>query len=637
TRRDNSPTDVCKRWSHQSALVNGTLYIYGGRAIQSGDQTDNEWNNDFLTLDLTKTWQIGSPSFNGMPQPSGPPAVANGYLWNSYDSLFLYGGEFSDSPVESPVPFALWEYDIGSSSWKEHNNPQTSAGTNSEDANQPVQRVAEGAGVNVPGLGRGWYFGGHEDFLTTAGWSITVAREYVRSLLEYTFPGSTNSGVSDLSGGKTAGSDGVWRNVTNGGLQETGGFTERADGILLYIPGFGKQGILLALAGGTNTTFTQMNVIDVFDIDSSKWYKQATSGPTPGIRVNPCAAVAAAPDGSSYNVYMFAGQNLQPYKSQTEYQDMWILTVPSFTWINVSMDNQAVPYGRSGHTCNIWDGQMVVVGGYIGNDIPCESPGVYVFNMSSLQWGTQFTALSSSDSGSSDSGSSNSNSGKPAGLEGSYGYVVPEAVISVIGGNSLGAATVTAPVQSATDGPLATGKPITYTITGPSGAIVTETGSANPGSVSSSNNNGGSGGPNIGAIVAGVVAGILAIVAGYLAFCAWVYRKQLQLYKHHVAMAQQAAADPSRAEKAGFFVPPTPSKNSSDRRSAERSAQSAIHSHSGSGGSSGSNSNPAQAGATHSSNSDAGSSTENLLAGLEPTFVGVLLNPKRSLRIVNRD
>ena len=40
-----------------------------------------------------------------------------------------------------------------------------------------------------------------------------------------------------------------------------------------------------------------MNVIDVYDIATSTWYKQATSGSTPDIRVNPCAVVASAADG----------------------------------------------------------------------------------------------------------------------------------------------------------------------------------------------------------------------------------------------------------------------------------------------------------------------------------------------------
>ena len=36
-------------------------------------------------------------------------------------------------------------------------------------------------------------------------------------------------------------------------------------------------------------------------------------------------------------------------------------------------------------------------------------------------------------------------------------------------------------------------------------------------------------------------------------------------------------------------------------------------------------------------NSTANSSTEDLMTGQEPSFVGVLLNPRRSLRVINRD
>lgn len=43
-KRQSTSTDVCKRWSGQSALVNGTLYYYGGRATTSADQTSNEWS-----------------------------------------------------------------------------------------------------------------------------------------------------------------------------------------------------------------------------------------------------------------------------------------------------------------------------------------------------------------------------------------------------------------------------------------------------------------------------------------------------------------------------------------------------------------------------------------------------------------
>lgn len=599
-------------------------------------------DNDFLSVDLTKSWQISSPSLTGLPIPSGPPAVSLGYLWNSYDTLYLYGGEFSDSPVTSPVPFSTWSYDISSSSWSESTDPQTSAGQNSELANQPVQRAAEGAGVSVPNLGRGFYFGGHLDGYTTPGWPQSIARVYLRGLLEYTFPGYSNAAVD---GGNAAGSSGIYRNITEGGTQDSAGFPERADGLLIYVPGYGKSGIILGLAGGTNATFTQMNVIDVYDIETSTWYKQATSGPTPDIRVNPCAVAVSAADGSSTQVYMYGGQNLIPYGEQTQYDDMWILTIPSFTWIQVDMDGQANPPARAGHSCNVWNSQMVVIGGYVGQDLSCESPGMYVFNTSSLAWQNGYTAFETHDN----LNRQKSQQDDPSALQGSYGYSVPEKVQSVIGGNAVGAATVTAPAQSATQGPLATGSPRTYTVTAPDGSVATET--STPGNGSSGNggseaggndNSGSSSGTNVGAIVAGVIAGFFAVLAAYLGFCAWIYRKQLKIYKNHVGMAQRQdlTGDP-RYIGTGFVgggkytdkSQTSDSRNSADNRSGNGSSRSGD----------GPRSNPLASNNPYrnvpggAGSATAASSTEDLMAGQEPSFLGVVLNPRRSLRVVNRD
>ena len=253
--RQTTDTDVCTRWSQQSAILNGTIYVYGGHATSTQGQTDNTWNNDFFTIDVTKTWDISAPIVSGLAQPSGPPNVSNGYLWNSYNSLYLYGGEFSDSPPATPPPFSLWEYDIANSSWIEFRNPQTSSGNNSDPANQPVQRSAEGAGISVPQLGRGFYFAGHLDQYTTPGWSNQIFRVYLKSLLEYTFPGYTNNGVQSLSGGQLAGSEGTWRNITQGGIQDTATFPNRADSALVYVPGYGVNGILVSMGGGTNVSF----------------------------------------------------------------------------------------------------------------------------------------------------------------------------------------------------------------------------------------------------------------------------------------------------------------------------------------------------------------------------------------------
>ena len=119
---------------------------------------------------------------------------------------------------------------MASEEWIEHSNPQTSKGESAPSDGDSVQRASEGAGVNVPSLGRGFYFGGHLDGYTTQGWSQSVPRVYLQSLLEYTFPSYSNDQVETLSDGKTAGVDGSYRNITEGGIQDKSGFTKRADG-----------------------------------------------------------------------------------------------------------------------------------------------------------------------------------------------------------------------------------------------------------------------------------------------------------------------------------------------------------------------------------------------------------------------
>ncbi|KAG0649978.1 Kelch repeat-containing [Hyphodiscus hymeniophilus] len=726
--RQNSPTTVCTRWSHQAANVNGTLYIFGeferrelvgdltdlentgGQATTEAGQDDNTWNNDFMTLDLTKTWDIASPVLSGLPQPSGPPAVAEGYLWHSWDTLWLYGGEFSDSPATSPLPVSTWEYDIGSSTWSENANPRTTAGNASDGGGSAVQRAAEGAGLSVPELGLSWYFGGHLDLFTTEGWSNQIARVYLKSLLEFTHPGYGNTGVPSLGSTVAAPNEGVYRNITEGGLQDSAGFTERADGVLVYVPGWGDSGIILGLAGGTNETFTEMNVIDVYDIANSTWYKQSTSGTSPPIRVDPCAVVAAAPDGSSFQVHLYGGQNLIPYGSQIQYSDMWILTIPSFTWIQVDMDGQSQPAARAGHTCNIWDGQMIVVGGYVGKDISCDSPGIYNFNLSSLQWTNSFTSLSSSSSsssGSSESGAGSSasigysgRSGSLQGSMGSYGYEVPAVVQSIIGGSSQGGATASTPASGpATAGPIATGKPPTFTIT-QSGSTVVQTAHSTSTVVGATPTNTSSprrSGANVGVIAASVIAGVLAALAAYLAFCTWLYRRQLRLYKNHVAMAQRTSFNGSPdnwnssgeasgvvggrvAEKfpgPGAMLGPFGTEIGGSG-SAGRPSLGASSAGTGRGSptpgltpqeSSGQNSHLSQGSGIYSAGitperggygrmsegdesteymganqpgpnmwgSTAHSSVEDLLGGQEPSFFSVVLNPRRTLRVVNMD
>lgn len=349
--RADSRTKVCRRWAQQAAQLNGTLYVCGGRSSTSEGQDTNTWNNDFLTLDLTKSWKASSPRLRGLPKPSGPPAVALGYLWNDYNNLYLYGGQFSDKPWAEPEPESTWKYDIKAERWVEYKDQRTSSGNHSDRDNVPVQRSAEGAGLSVPELGLSWYFGGHLDRHTTPGWSIHTPRVYLKSLLEFTHPGYTNDGVESLASGTGAGEEGVYRNITKGGLQTNDDFFERADGVLVFVPGWGDMGVLIGLAGGTAEDFTDdLEVLDVYDIARSEWYHQKTTGETPSVRVNLCAVVASAPDASSFQVYVYGGQNLQPYMEQVQYSDMYILSIPAFTWVKApqSGSDSHTPSARAG-------------------------------------------------------------------------------------------------------------------------------------------------------------------------------------------------------------------------------------------------------------------------------------------------
>ncbi|CAJ2513152.1 Uu.00g012710.m01.CDS01 [Anthostomella pinea] len=686
--RADSSTDVCKRWAGQSAAVNGTLYYFGGRSKTSGDQTSDTWNNDFLALDLTKSWDITSPALSGLAQPSGPPAVSLGYLWNDYEHLFLYGGEFSDTPVTTPTAVSTWQYDIASSTWTEFKNPVTSAGNYSTAADVPIQRAAEGAGISVPELGVSWYFGGHLDAYTTPGWSVQVARVYLRSLLEFTHPGYANSGVDSLHA-SAAPDGGAYRNITQGGIQDEAGFTERADGALVYVPGWGPNGILLGLGGGVVTdsdssaAFASMTTIDVYDIESSEWYHQETSGDAPQVRVNPCTVVFSAPDASSFNVYMYGGQNLLPVGSQVQYTDVWILTIPSFTWIKVDTSTSTNPAGRAGHQCAAHDGQMVVFGGYTGNETTCENPGIFSFDASSLAWKDSFAAADHA----ADIDPDNSI------LAGSYGYQVPGAVQSVIGGSSAGGATATQPASGpATDGPFKTGTAPVFTVTA-AGSTATPT------TVSASSRRANTGG----LIAAGVVAGLAGLAAIYLGFCAWLWRRQVRAYRAHMAVANRYSNDgsdrPGMAENqaaevagaAGMMLP-TGSRDRVEREKLRKSAGPRGTGSSGAGSDqgeqfgwvgqqqhlgepkwmtssedpspgsgsamTGSGSGPtsiprpsedrspwgydsyaagvgrSKSGASRASDAS-GASADGLMDGREPNFFSIVLGPRRALRVVN--
>lgn len=302
---------------------------------------------------------------------------------------------------------------------------------------------------------------------------------------------------------------------------------------------------------------------------------------------------------------------------------------------------------------------MILVGGFNTTVTACDSPGVYIFNASSLSWSASFTALD-----------------HPAALDpansvlaASYGYTVPEAVVSVIGGSPEGSATVTTPAASATGGPFATGTSPVFTVTA-SGATSTVT----------SATSGGSGGTSStpaakraegGFIAAIVVACLAGVTAGYLGYCAWLYRRQVRAYKTHLAVTNRF---PARSQSHSSFGGMLGFGRRGEKESAAAAAGAGAGAGAGGGGqrrggegeafgwvgrdrpaaggyskmmtptgSASGTSRPSPysedksggGGDSSGGRPSTSGSTEGLLEGQELSYFSVVLGPRRALRVVN--
>lgn len=336
---------------------------------------------------------------------------------------------------------------------------------------------------------------------------------------------------------------------------------------------------------------------------------------------------------------------------------MYVLSIPAFSWIKVDQSDQTVPSPRAGHSCTMQDGQIILVGGYIGEDIDCDSPGVYVFDATTLKWQDSFKAVDHDSD-------SNSQSGNTV-LDGSYGYSVPDAVQKVIGGDNQGSATVSTPAAGeATGGPFATGKAPVFTVT-QAGATATVTNGPHETSTSgddSPNNGDGDSssdddGVNPGLIAAGVIAGTAGALALYLGFCAWLYRRQVSAYRQHLAVANRySGASASFDPAAGALFGGARGRDRHERSVSRASDETfgwvgsdreprwlsepkwtSDEPSPGTGSGSGSGSAPKRSMETRPRTSASGSaeSAEGLLEGQEPSFFSVVMGPRRALRVVN--
>ncbi|KAF2449629.1 hypothetical protein P171DRAFT_427807 [Karstenula rhodostoma CBS 690.94] len=501
--------NFCMRWWSQSVVKNNTLYIDSGvqRFNDSGDVYLGI-NNYLLTIDMTKTWdwQIPSNKSGGLSidvkrknvtSPSTGTAVPNlirGHLFhgprNKSDTIYNFGGttymnnqsfEGYRQPDSSQYP--LWTYDHTlDSPWDKHTIQQ-------------VWQPNHGAAAEDIERGVGFYLGGQIDMGTS---TLTLSNPFKDPTQNLYMPldGMLIINLVDL--------DVRAANISTSSMKRS---SPRVGGTLEYIDAVGDSGILVALGGQiqpglkfgeianrTQGELIDFNTVDVFDLDSyfrdpsssnGTWYEQTTTGDIPAPRIDFCTVYVSAPDNSSHHIYLYSG--FDPINNKA-YDDVAVLSIPSFTWTTL-FDNGGAP--RMGHNCHrVGKRQMVTVGGNVTTlRFDWELKGVAFLELSTAKWGSVFYSnITDTD------------------------YDVPTQLLNVTGGKANGGATVSDPKQGWTEKGL--------------GDVFRKSRYTMPSSWPTSNNTSGSGDSqdskktNVGAIAGGVVGGVagLAIIAGILFF-----------------------------------------------------------------------------------------------------------------------
>lgn len=223
-----------------------------------------------------------------------------------------------------------------------------------------------------------------------------------------------------------------WTNIT---LPDN--IPPRANADLVWIP-VSERGVLVAIGGvtapeeiwasGLNDSQTTeskaespnfMTSLPIYDVASRSWYLQNTTGDAPGQLTEFCSVVAPAKDSSSFNVYIYGGYD-GLNSGDLPSDDVWILSIPAFTWIKAYNGKQS--HGRSGHRCvTAYPDQMFVIGGVHQNQAMCVEGGIIqVFNLNKLEFQNVYDPNTWSD------------------------YEVPAIVRKAIGGNAQGSSAKTA-------------------------------------------------------------------------------------------------------------------------------------------------------------------------------------------------
>ncbi|RVD88742.1 uncharacterized protein DFL_002916 [Arthrobotrys flagrans] len=470
--------DSCSLTGHSGLVVGDLLYIQGGRMIYNWQAGWNSYGqNPYLrVLNLTDTvrMQDVASDIAVIKSKTAP------FNWDGETMPDTRSPMFWLDPVVKKAYLALGAYiNIANTSYIANRDwnpgkPGKLWTANVEDGNILTDWTESnlkigGRDGNLVGTAASWF-----DEESRMGYAFGGA--YIESS-EFGEP------VNQLLtfNAKT----GAWKN-------ETTPFSQTASGWMHGIKLDGRT-VLLAGMGVTNGQQGSVDVVRIYDTNSTQWYTQRTNGTPPENRFwSGCSVLVAAQDKSSYQIIVYGGAN-----NSVTFGDVWALSIPSFTWTKLSddIDSNVAAAPRYSPSCNLMKKHTMVVfggnrviGGSTYNFPQCDNNGrlAFFFDLNLLEWSSVVSGAEPEE------------------------YRVPQMIYDTIGGGANGGATLTQPPGGFNQAGMSTvfAAFSTATSTAPASTTTSSTETTSSAPSSSSALPGGA----IGGIVAGAIV-IIALVA----------------------------------------------------------------------------------------------------------------------------
>jgi hypothetical protein len=387
----NQTVDKICYWSQMRiAPVRDVLYIDGGQRFDLRQDAILSFLGEmYFYMNFSTSFDVNQDNLTELFMTGYPgPQIEyySGFMFADDFQFYTYGGLVGPSAGSGELPPADFVY--GYILFEDASSiPAPVLGPNPTTLPNNVTRyITDGAGVSVPSEKLAFYFGGMT--AQNATWfNLGDAQVPSNSLIQMdmSVPGALNASMKTLP-------------------------TEvisRADGQLLWLP-VSSRGLLVVLGGVVNPenlwysslnasqvseseriSPSFMSTINLYDIESNAWYSQDIgSVELPGQLTGFCAVVANEDSTSSFEIYVYGGysgivgtghEHMQPSN------DVWVLSVPSFTWTKVFDGSETS--GRCFHSCvTPYPEQMWIIGGQASDDAPCTDLLIKIFNLNNLTW-----------------------------------------------------------------------------------------------------------------------------------------------------------------------------------------------------------------------------------------------------------